>query len=136
MKTLLTLIACLFVVDAANAEDKWEYLQIEFRHNILSEEHMHSYYVEGKHNGIEYKAVWLDFFKPDGHKTTNFVVLDSYNEKHKRVFGKGIPQFKSLIQYLNFYGDFGFEIVSTVQKPKTTQKEFEGLAVFLKRKTN
>ena len=127
----------MFVVEAANAEDKWEYLQIEFEHIISSPElHIHSYSVMGKYNGIEYEGGWVEFFNPDGHKTTNFILVDSVMEKHKRVFGKGIPQFKYLIQYLNFYGDSGFEIVSTVQKPKTTQKHLERLAVFLKRKTN
>ena len=31
MKTLSTLIACLFVVNTANAEDKWEYITMVFK---------------------------------------------------------------------------------------------------------
>ena len=136
MKTLITLIFCLFVVNTANAEDKWEYLEIQFKHSIISpESNMHSYYVQGNYKGIYYQDGWTEFFNPNQHKTRSFLLLDSTIEEHKKVFGKGIPKFKQLIQYLNFYGDFGFEIVSTVKK-RTDDSNEDKFSVFLKRKTN
>ena len=58
MKTLITLIFCLFVVNTANAEDKWEYAKITISTTKIRLEDFRTRIVlEGNYKGERFSMV-------------------------------------------------------------------------------
>ena len=120
MKTLITLIFCLFVVNTANAEDKWEYMEITYRgsnERATLKSHLTVGYYQGKRfffrgKGKRVREVlweWDEAFEKDR------------KQSQKDTFGRWHVPAVNLIDLLQFYGGFGYELVSerTVSNLKT-----------------
>jgi len=111
MKTLVTLITCLFVVDAANAEDKWEYLQIK---TLTPKGHPFplSIFGDGKYKDqkVEFGLVYSD-----KEKKVSQINLKTSNEKLKPIFGDGFNEFhvNDFVHFFNFFGKYGYEFAFT-----------------------
>ena len=122
MKTLITLIFCLFVVDAANADDKWEYITIETRFSkkrISGEDTQQNVFIiNGQYTGTPFKNSIMHWktlalsLKDEKHE---YVLPDkTIQEENLKLFGKPLKKSFLVSDYLNFYGNFGFELVSAI----------------------
>ena len=126
MKTLITLIFCLFVVNTANAEDKWEYAKITISTTKIRLEDFRTRIVlEGNYKGERFSMV---IGMNHGEKTEN--KLDdwrSVNEGFKRfykTFGVKFPfslddlplkrESRDAFSYLDYFGQHGFELAAVI----------------------
>jgi len=119
MKTLITIIVCLFV-NAANAEDKWEYMEITYDDQKSFKNHLTVGYYKDKRfffSGKGYKSVG----KSDFYWEWDEALEKNRKQSQKDAFGRWHVPAVNLIDLLQFYGGFGYELVSerTVSNLKT-----------------
>lgn len=159
MKTLSTLIACLFVVNTANAEDKWEYITMVFKEytsidfKLFQSREFEGFY-KGKKIGYSYELYSEENKSDDKALEFNLSsdTLQDRNYVFKTNFGKTFKPDESytsaVTEYINFFGGLGYELVMTIDRtkefnekvqrfiPEQKSKFFFHRAYILKRKTN